>query len=208
MVVLVACAPQRAPLEVLYAPYREAHRWEYRVERTGLGATYQDRITLETQPQANGTTIVNVHLLPNDQDPKVGARQQYTLDLRQMPPSLRALHTEGGQASLEPGFPWPAVQNSAGQGTATYATGFGFLRGRQITYSWKYEIQPNDRVNTDLGPLDVTRTDLEFRTNYQITNANMRLDFAPRYGLVRAEWKTIYGTTTVFTLQRFDGRAQ
>ena len=207
-VLLAGCNQGRPSPEAVYAPYRESHRWVYTVERTGLGATYRDRITLETQPQTNGTTVLRVHLLPDATDPKVGARQQYLLDWRQSPPSLRSLRTEGGRATLEPGFPLPALGPSSGEGKAAYEGGFGFLKNRSFRFSWKYEPQASQRVQTALGDLHAARTDLEFRTSYRITNANMRLDFAPTYGLVRAEWKTIYGTTTVFTLASFDGRAQ
>ena len=52
-----------------------------------LGATYEDRITLETQPQPDGSSLLNVHLLPNAKDPKVGARHTYRLDFSSSQPS-------------------------------------------------------------------------------------------------------------------------
>ena len=203
---LTSCA---APsLEALYAPLREAHAWSYHVKREGLGATYEDSITLETQPQPDGTSLLKVHLLPNSKDPKVGARHVYRLDFSRLPPKLIALKTEAGRGTFEPGLPFPDFLESRGKGAAKYAIGRGQLAGRAFQVNWHYAPIAADTVQTVLGVISTVRTDLELRSSYRLTDCNLRLEFAPKYGLVRAEWKTIYGTRTVFTLESFDARAK
>jgi hypothetical protein len=204
---LASCAPAPS-LEALYAPLREAHAWSYHVKRTGLGATYEDRITLETQPQADGSSLLKVHLLPNTKDPKVGARHVYRLDFSSLPPKLIALKTEAGMGSFEPGLPFPNFLELRGQGSARYASGRGQLAGREFQVNWHYAPIAGETTQTALGTIATVRTDLELRSSYHLTDCNLRLEFAPKYGLVRAEWNTIYGTRTVFTLESFDARAK
>ena len=115
LLLLAACAPAPS-LEALYAPLREAHAWSYHVKRTGLGATFEDSISLETQPQPDGSSLLNVHLLPNANDPKVGARHTYRLDFSSLPPKLIALKTEAGRGTFEPGLPFPDFLESRGKG--------------------------------------------------------------------------------------------
>jgi hypothetical protein len=200
---LAACAPTPS-LEVLYAPLREAHTWSYHVKREGLGATYEDRITLETQPQADGSSLLKVHLLPDANDPKVGARHTYRLDFSSLPPKLQSLETEAGKGRFEPGLPFPDFLEARGAGAARYASGRGLLAGREFQVNWRYAPIAADVVQTPLGAISTVRTDLELRSSYRLTDCNLRLEFAPKYGLVRAEWTTIYGTRTVFTLESFD----
>jgi hypothetical protein len=195
-------------LEALYAPLREAHTWSYHVKREGLGATYEDRITLETQPQADGSSLLKVHLLPNAKDPKVGARHTYRLDFSSLPPKIQDLETEAGRGRFEPGLPFPDFFESRGQGTAAYASGRGQLAGRAFKVNWHYAPIAAEVTQTPLGAIPTVRTDLELRSSYKITDCNLRLEFAPKYGLVRAEWATIYGTRTVFTLESFDAQAK
>ena len=198
---LTSCA---APsLEALYAPLREAHIWSYHVKRTGLGATFEDSITLETQPQPDGSSVLNVHLLPNSNDPKVGARHHYRLDFSSLPPKLIALKTEAGRGTFEPGLPFPNFLELRGEGSARYASGRGHLAGREFHVYWHYAPIAADTAQTALGAIPTVRTDLELRSTYHLTDCNLRLEFAPKYGLVRAEWATIYGTRTVFTLESF-----
>ena len=203
---LTACA---APsLEVLYAPLREAHTWSYHVKREGLGATYEDSIRLETQPQPDGSSLLKVHLLPNANDPKVGARHTYRLDFSSLPPKLQALETEAGKGRFEPGLPFPDFLESRGAGSARYAIGRGQLAGQSFQVNWHYAPIAADTAQTALGTIPTVRTDLELRSSYHLTDCNLRLEFAPKYGLVRAEWATIYGTRTVFTLESFDAQAK
>ena len=202
LVLLAACAPAPS-LEALYGPLREAHTWSYHVKRTGLGATYEDRISLETQPQPDGSSLLKVHLLPNANDPKVGARHTYRLDFSSLPPKLIALKTEAGLGKFEPGLPFPDFLESRGRGRATYELGRGDLAGRTFQVNWHYAPISGETTQTPLGAIQTIRTDLELRSSYKITDSNLRLEFAPKYGLVRAEWNTIYGTRTVFTLESF-----
>jgi hypothetical protein len=204
---LTACSPVPS-LEALYAPLREAHTWSYHVKREGLGATYEDSISLETQPQADGSSLLKVHLLPNANDAKVGARHTYRLDFSSLPPKLTALKTEAGQGRFEPGLPFPDFLESRGQGAARYANGRGDLAGRAFKVNWHYAPIAAEVTQTPLGAIPTVRTDLELRSSYKITDCNLRLEFAPKYGLVRAEWATIYGTRTVFTLESFDAQAK
>ena len=204
---LTACTPTPS-LETLYAPLREAHTWSYHVKREGLGATYEDRITLETQPQADGSSLLNVHLLPNAKDPNVGARHTYRLDFSSLPPKLIALKTEAGRGTFEPGLPFPNFLESKGAGAARYASGRGQFAGREFQVNWHYAPIAADTAQTPLGAIPTVRTDLELRSSYHLTDCNLRLEFAPKYGLVRAEWATIYGTRTVFTLESFDAQAK
>ena len=204
---LAACAPAPS-LEALYAPLRGAHTWSYHVKRTGLGATFEDSISLETQPQADGSSLLNVHLLPNSNDPKVGARHTYRLDFSSLPPKLIALKTEAGRGTFEPGLPFPNFLELRGQGSARYASGRGQLAGRSFQVNWHYAPIAGETTQTPLGAIPTVRTDLELRSSYHLTDCNLRLEFAPEYGLVRAEWNTIYGTRTVFTLESFDAQAK
>lgn len=207
LVLLAACAPAPS-LEVLYAPLREAHIWSYHVKREGLGATYEDSITLETQPQVDGSSLLKVHLLPNAKEPKVGARHTYRLDFSSLPPKLIALKTEAGQGKFEPGLPFPDFLEARGAGAARYASGRGQLAGREFQVNWHYSPIAGETTQTPLGAIATVRTDLELRSSYHLTDCNVRLEFAPKYGLVRAEWNTIYGTRTVFTLESFDAQAK
>jgi hypothetical protein len=204
---LTACAPAPS-LETLYAPLREAHTWSYHVKREGLGATYEDSITLETQPQPDGSSLLKVHLLPNSNDPKVGARHTYRLDFSSLPPKLIALKTEAGLGKFDPGLPFPDFLESRGAGAARYASGRGQFAGREFQVNWHYAPIAADTAQTALGTISTVRTDLELRSSYHLTDCNLRLEFAPKYGLVRAEWATIYGTRTVFTLESFDAQAK
>jgi hypothetical protein len=199
---LASCAPAPS-LEMLYAPLREAHAWSYHVKRKGLGATYEDSITLESLPQSDGSSLLKVHLLPNANDPKVGARHTYRLDFSSLPPKLIALKTEAGQGIFEPGLPFPNFLELRGKGSARYASGRGQLAGRKFQINWHYAPITSEVTQTALGAISTVRTDLELRSSYHLTDCNLRLEFAPKYGLVRAEWNTIYGTRTVFTLESF-----
>jgi hypothetical protein len=204
---LTACAPPPS-LETLYAPLREAHAWSYHVKREGLGATFEDSISLETQPQPDGSSLLNVHLLPNAKDPKVGARHVYRLDFSSLPPKLIALKTEAGTGTFKPGLPFPNFLELRGKGSARYASGRGQLAGREFQVNWHYAPIAGETTQTPLGAIPTIRTDLELRSSYHLTDCNLRLEFAPKYGLVRAEWNTIYGTRTVFTLESFDAQAK
>jgi hypothetical protein len=201
LLLLAACAPAPS-LEALYAPLREAHTWSYHVKRQGLGATFEDSIKLETQPQKDGSSLLKVHLLPSSNDPKVGARHTYRLDFSSLPPKLIALKTEAGQGKFEPGLPFPDFLESRGQGAARYANGRGDLAGRAFQLNWRYAPIAAEVRQTPLGAIPTVRS------SYKITDSNLRLEFAPKYGLVRAEWNTIYGTRTVFTLESFDAQAK
>ena len=202
LLLLAACAPAPS-LEALYAPLREAHAWSYHVKRTGLGATFEDSISLETQPQPDGSSLLKVHLLPNSNDPKVGARHTYRLDFSSLPPKLIALKTEAGRGIFEPGLPFPNFLELRGKASARYAGGRGQLAGQSFQVNWHYAPIVGETTQTPLGAIPTVRTDLELRSTYRLTDCNLRLEFAPKYGLVRAEWKTIYGTRTVFTLESF-----
>jgi hypothetical protein len=208
LLLLTACATPTPSLEALYAPLHEAHAWSYHVKREGLGATYEDSITLETQPQPDGSSLLKVHLLPNTNDPKVGARHTYRLDFSSLPPKIQSLETEAGKGRFEPGLPFPNFRESRGKGSARYASGRGQLAGRAFQVNWHYAPIAGETTQTPLGAIPTVRTDLELRSSYHLTDCNLRLEFAPKYGLVRAEWATIYGTRTVFTLESFDARAK
>jgi hypothetical protein len=199
---LVACVPPTP--QAIYAPYLEPHRWMYATRTSGPGRDeYRDHILVESEPLLDHRSLVKIHIAPNPNDPRVGARQKYVLDLSQMPPRLESLETEGGAARFDPGFLLPALEAAEGRAVARYAADHGFLKGRVMNLSWKYAPIAGSLVSTPAGNFFVSGVDMEFRTSLKLTNANMRLEFAGGVGLVYAEWKTIYGTSTVFTLESF-----
>jgi hypothetical protein len=200
--VLVACAPPTP--QAIYAPYLQAHQWMYATRTTGPGRDeYRDHILVESQPLVNGRSLFKIHIAPNPNDPRVGARQKYVLDLSSTPPRLESLETEGGTAKFDPGFLLPALEAAQGKSVARYAADHGFLKGRAMNLSWKYAPIAAGLVSTPAGNFFASGVDMEFRTSLKLTDANMRLEFAGGVGLVYAEWKTNYGTSTSFTLESF-----
>ena len=199
---LAACA---APTpESVYTPYAGAHRWMYATQTSGPGREdYRDHILVESEPLSDRRTLLKIHIAPNPNDPRVGARQKYVLDLSSTPPRLESLETEGGAARFDPGFLLPALEAARGQATAHYAADRGFLKGRNLNLSWKYAPIPRELMVTPAGWFFASGVDLEFHTALKITDATMRLSFASGVGLVRAEWRTVYATRTVFTLESF-----
>jgi hypothetical protein len=202
LLALAACAPPTP--QAIYAPYLESHRWMYATRTTGPGREeYRDHILVESQPLSNRRSLFKIHIAPNPNDPRVGARQKYVLDLSKTPPRLESLETEGGTARFDPGFFLPALEVAEGKAVAQYAADHGFLRGRAMNLSWKYAPFAGGLVSTPAGNFFVSGVDMEFRTSLKLTDANMRLEFAAGAGLVYAEWKTNYGTSTSFTLESF-----
>lgn len=199
---LVACVPPTP--QAIYAPYLEPHRWMYATRTSGPGRDeYRDHILVESEPLSDHRTLLKIHIAPNQNDPRVGARQRYVLDWSSTPPRLESLETQGGAASFEPGFLLPNFQNAQGQTVARYARGHGFLAGRSLSLTWKYAPIARELVATPAGFFFASGVDLEFRSNLRITDATMRLEFGAGIGLVRAEWRTVYATRTVFTLESF-----
>lgn len=176
----------------------------YATRTSGPGREeYQDHVLIESEPLSDRRTLLKIHIAPNENDPRVGARQRYVLDFNSIPPRLASLETEGGAASFEPGFLLPDFQPARGRAVASYASGHGFLAGRKLGLSWKYAPIARELVFTSAGFFFAPGVDLEFHTALKITDATMRLVFGAGVGLVRAEWRTVYATHTVFTLESF-----
>jgi hypothetical protein len=188
---LSSCVPS---LQSLYQPFFERHEWVYRVERTGLNASYTDIIRVSSEPVNPRETLLRVHVFPNDNDPRVGARHTYRLVWSDATPRITRLSTQAGDGTLEPGLPLPDFSASSGNGTARYASGGGLYAGQGFTYSWRYTPDPAPGSR---------RADLELRSSLRLTDSNIRLEFAPGVGVKSAEWKTIYGVTVRFTLESF-----
>lgn len=186
-----SCAP---PLESVYKPFFEPHEWVFSAERTGLNSAYKNIIRVSSEPVSSTESLLSVHVFPDDNDPKVGARQTYKLIWTDATPRLVALTTQAGIGSLEPGLPLPDFKTSSGSGNATYAPRSGLYGGQRFAYSWRYTPDPT---------LGSRRADLELRSSLKLTDSNIRLEFAPRVGIRSAEWKTIYGVSVVFKLESF-----
>ncbi len=191
VVLLGGCAPS---LESVYQPFFQAHQWVYRVERTGLNASYKDIIRVQSEPVNAHESLIRVHVFPDDRDPRVGARHTYRLRWTGATPRITALTTQAGNGTLEPGLPLPDFNASSGEGTARYAVGGGLYAGQGFTYSWRYTPDP---------ALGSRRADLELRSSLRLTDSNIRLEFAPGIGVKAAEWKTIYSVTVKFELESF-----
>lgn len=200
---LAGCAPPS--VQSLYSAYRERGLWAYDTRFEGQGTTYDGRLELRTSPQPDGTTQVEVRILPGS-GPAPGGRQQYTLDLRSSPPRIVGLATNGGRATLEPSLPLPGLEASSGAGAARYAPERGRFRGTTQGFRWSYQPRPGGTANTPAGRFPVVRADLAYRGDVALTDSNLRLEVAPGVGVVRAEWKTTYGTTTRFQLRRHERR--
>lgn len=176
----------------------------YATQTSGPGRDdYRDHVLVESEPLSDRRALLNIHIAPNPDNPLVGARQQYVLNFSSLPPKLESLRTEGGAARFDPGFVLPALEAAQGQATAHYAADHGFLRGRDLNLTWKYAPIPRALMFTPAGMFFASGVDLEFHTALKITDATMRFGFAPGVGLVRAEWRTVYATRTVFTLESF-----
>ncbi len=180
----------------MYAPYLEPHTWSYHAHREGLGSVYDGRITMQSKPIDARHSKLEVHLLKDPNDPKSGGVQMYWLDFTSFPPRITNSSSTGGNATLKPGFALPNENVNAGNGLASYAKTRGVLSLKNLAFSWKYVSLAPDRLNNRV------RFDLEFRSDYKLTNSNIRLELSAR-GIERAEWKTSYGTTTSFELEDF-----
>jgi hypothetical protein len=191
---LTACA--QPTTQTIYAAYLEPHTWSYHAHREGLGSVYDGRITMQSKPIDAKHSKLEVHLLKDPNDPKSGGVQTYWLDFSSFPPRITNLSSTGGNAQLEPGFALPSENVKTGNGQARYAKTQGVLSLKNLGFSWKYITLEPDRLNNRV------RFDLEFRSAYKLTNSNIRLELSAR-GIERAEWKTIYGTTTSFELEGF-----
>jgi hypothetical protein len=202
LVLLAACGG--TDTAGLYAPYRARALWVYGTHFTGNGTSYTGRLEVESFPQGD-TTRLEVRILPNPADRSAGGRQTYTLDFRTTPPALVALATNGGRAVLEPPLPLPGGA-ADGAGAATYEPGAGSLKGRRLGFHYTYTAQPGGRVEVPAGAFEASITDLAYRGDLPFTGANVRLEFAAGVGLVQAEWKTSYRTTTLFSLERLEKR--
>jgi hypothetical protein len=192
---LSGCA--QPSFETLYGSFLEPHVWTYHAHREGLGSVYDGRITMQSKPIDARHTKLEVHLLRNPNDPKSGGVQTYSLDFSSFPPRISDSSSTGGNAKLEPGFPLPNQSVQTGTGTATYASDRGILSSKILAFSWKYLPLEPDRLNNRL------RFDLEFRSDYKLTNSNMRLEISAR-GIEHAQWKTSYGTNLDFDLESFN----
>ena len=191
ILLLSGCAPS---LESIYQPFFETHEWVFSAERTGLNSAYKNIIRIVSQPVSRTESLLRVHVFPDDNDPKVGARHTYKLIWTGTAPHLIALTTQAGIGSLEPGLPLPDFAASSGSGSATYAPRSGLYGGQRFAYSWRYTPDPS---------LGSRRADLELRSSLKLTDSNIRLEFAPGVGIQSAEWKTIYGVSVVFKLESF-----
>jgi hypothetical protein len=199
---LLGCVPPSP--QNLYAPYLKAHRWVYTTDTRSPKTVYKSTLEVKAVPQGRQKSLIRVHISPDPKEPGVGARQSYLLDFSSLPPRLELLITEGGQARLEPGFPLPGFSTERGQLSAQYASGRGYLAGQRHTVNWSYTPRQDHILETPAGLFSTRRVDLEFRTSLKLTDAFVRLDFAPGIGIVRAEWNTGYEYTTVFTLKSFE----
>ncbi len=186
-----SCAPS---LESVYKPFFEKHEWVFSAERTGLNSAYKNIIRVSSQPVSRTESLLRVHVFPDDNDPKVGARHTYKLIWTDATPRIKALTTQAGVGTLEPGLPLPDFGSSSGTGNASYAPKSGLYGGQRFTYSWRYTPDP---------ALGSRRADLELRSSLKLTDSNIRLEFAPGVGIKSAEWKTIYGVSVVFKLESF-----
>lgn len=191
VLLLSGCAPS---LESVYKPFFERHEWVFSAERTGLNSAYKNIIRISSEPTSATESLLRVHVFPDDNDPKVGARHTYRLVWTGTAPRLVTLTTQAGIGTLEPGLPLPDFSASSGSGSASYAPKSGLYGGQRFTYSWRY---------TPDQSLGSRRADLALRSSLKLTDSNIRLEFAPRVGLKSAEWKTIYGVSVVFKLESF-----
>jgi hypothetical protein len=194
MMVLLLCSSCAPSLENVYQPFFEKHEWVFSAERTGLNSAYKNIIRVSSQPITPTESLLRVHVFPDDNDPRVGARHTYKLIWTDAAPRLIALTTQAGIGQLEPGLPLPDFQASSGTGTASYAPKSGLYGGQRFTYSWRYLPDPS---------LGSRRADLELRSSLKLTASNIRLEFAPIVGIKSAEWKTVYGVSVVFKLESF-----
>ena len=186
-----SCAPS---LESVYKPFFETHQWVFSAERTGLGSAYKDIIRVSSEPVNRTESLLRVHVFPDDTNPNVGARHTYKLIWTDAAPRIKALTTQAGIGTLEPGLPLPDFSASSGTGSASYAPSSGLYGGQTFAYSWRYTPDPS---------LGSRRADLELRSSLKLTDSNIRLEFAPGVGIRSAEWKTIYGVRVVFKLESF-----
>ena len=188
---LSGCSPS---LESIYKPFFETHEWVFSAERTGLNSAYKNIIRVNSEPVSRTESLLRVHVFPDDNDPKVGARHTYKLIWAGAAPRLVALTTQAGIGKLEPGLPLPDFSASSGSGNATYAAKSGLYGGQRFAYSWRYIPDP---------ALGSRRADLELRSSLKLTDSNIRLEFAPGVGISSAECKTIYGVSVQFKLESF-----
>lgn len=186
-----SCAPS---LESVYKPFFETHEWVFSAQRTGLNSVYKNIIRVSSVPVSRTESLLRVHVFPDDNNPRVGARHTYKLIWTDATPRLVALTTQAGAGRLEPGLPLPDFKTSSGSGSASYAANSGVYGGQRFTYSWRYTPDPS---------IGSRRADLELRSSLKMTDSNIRLEFAPGVGIRSAEWKTIYGVSVAFKLESF-----